>query len=34
VRIGHIQIGGGVVTTVREGNPFGLLNPEVFHVSY
>jgi hypothetical protein len=34
VRIGHIQIGGGVITTVREANPFGLLNPEVFHVSY
>ena len=34
VHIGHLQIGGGVVTTVREKNPFGLLNMEVFHVSY
>jgi hypothetical protein len=34
VHIGQLQIGGGVVTTVREKNPFGLLNMEVFHVSY
>jgi hypothetical protein len=34
VRLGRSTLHGGLVTVLKTGNPFGLLNPEVFGLSW
>lgn len=33
-RVGRVTLHGGIVTVVKTGNPFGLLNPEVLGFSW
>ena len=34
VRVGHFDLGGGIITAVRRLNPFGLINQVFFSFSY